>query len=110
MIAAGLATRHSASQILDGSAPPGATSVAVPVALLITGGIAFLRWGSLIQPVYPQMAIFRVVLPIWAAVQAALILASTRVARPIAPPRESLGPQEEEKRPKLLDFLRSGWD
>ncbi len=108
VIAVGVATRRSALRILDGSALPGATSTVVPGVLLMTGGIVFVLWSSSLHPVPLQIGLFHVVLPIWAAVQAALILASARVERPIAQARDGLGQQEE--RSKFLDWLRSGWD
>jgi hypothetical protein len=95
VIAAGVATRRSTLRLLDGSAPPRATSVVLPAVLFMTGVIALLPWNSLGAPGRPQIALVHVVLPIWAAVQAALILASASVARRIAQTRDGLGRQEE---------------
>lgn len=95
VIAAGVATRRSALRLLDGSAPPKATLVVLPAALFMTGVIALLPWNSRSAPARPELALVHVVLPIWAAAQAALILASASVARRIAQARDGLGRQEE---------------
>lgn len=95
VIAVGVATRRSAYRILDGGAPPGATSVVVPAALCVTGVIALLPWSSWDASGRQLLALFNVVLPIWAAVQAALIVAAASVARRFAKSRDGLGRQEE---------------
>jgi hypothetical protein len=95
VIATGVATRRSAHRILDGSALPGVTSVVVPAMLGVTGVIALLPWSSAGATGRSQIALVNVVLPIWAAVQAALILASASAAQRIAKARDGLGRQEE---------------
>lgn len=81
LIAVGVATRRSALGILDGSAPPGATSEAVATVLFMTACAAFLPWGSLRHPASLPIALFQVAVPIWTAVQGGLILVAARSAR-----------------------------
>jgi hypothetical protein len=92
VIAAGIATRRSALRILDGSAPPEETPAA-PAVLFMTGVVAFFPWPSFGTVTPSQVALFNVVLPLWAAVQAALILASARLPRRVAQGRDGVGRQ-----------------
>lgn len=93
MMAAGLITRRSALEILDGNTPPDATSA--PATLFATGAIAFIMWGVLRAPMPMQITLFHVVLPIWAAVQSTLIVKTASEARRIARSHESVGRQDE---------------
>jgi hypothetical protein len=77
-----VASRRSALRTLDGNAPPSETWWLVPLALSMTGGIALLLWDVLRAPMHLRVTLFHVVLPIWAAVQATLIVMSERALRP----------------------------